>query len=626
MQATVRQRTIRRQRERAGKATASAPSQKHSSAGTVAFSLLLIVVTIVLYTPVRSHDFLNYDDDVYVYHNTHVTVGLTWQAIRWSLTATEQSNWHPVTWLSHALDCQLFGLDSGYHHLSNVVIHALNVLLLFLLLQQATGAVGCSFLVAALFAWHPFNVGSVAWVAERKNLLSTFFFFLTLGAYGWYARKPEFKRMLAVVGVFVLALAAKPMAVSLPFVLVLLDYWPLQRVASLTEPSPRFSVPQQPIERLFLEKVPLFALSAASSAITIWAQRSGAALRSLHAFPLGARLGNALYSYAIYVWKAFWPSGFAVYYPHPGTSLPLWKPALAAVLLCSISVEVWMQRTVRPYLIVGWLWFLGSLLPVIGIVQVGDQAMADRYAYLPLVGLFVMVVWGLAEFLNLRHVGTILRRGFAVAALGTAALLTFQQLDYWQDSVSIWSHTVKVTPENALAEKQLASALVVQGDSEEAMPHMLNVARLNPNDLPTHVNIGVYYAAQGRTQDATEEFEKVVELTDHGSLNVEDQRYRASSLLDLGFAYALAKDYPRALMSFQKANQSNPAMVDQTIESINNSLASSPSQSGYIKQSLLLRAKGKDKEAPLMLEEVVKANPDYSDTRELLNYLTGTGK
>ena len=626
MQATVRQRTIRRQRERARKATASAPSNRHSSTRTVAFSLLLVVGTCVLYSPVHNHDFLNYDDDVYVSHNTHVAAGLSWQSVRWSLTATEQANWHPVTWLSHALDCQLFGLDPGYHHLSNVVIHTLNVLLLFLLLQQATGAVGCSFLVAALFAWHPFNVGSVAWVAERKNLLSTFFFFLTLGAYSWYVRKPEFRRLIVVVGIFVLALASKPMAVTLPFVLLLLDYWPLQRVAGLTEPSPRLFIPQQSVRFLLLEKVPLFALSAASSAITVWAQRSGEALRSLHAFPLSARMENALYSYAIYMWKTFWPSGFAVYYPHPGTSLPLWKPALAALVLCSVSVVVWMQRTARPYLIVGWLWFLGTLLPVIGIVQVGDQAMADRYAYLPLIGLFVMAVWGLTEFLDLRHAGRKLRRGLAVVTVGAVALLAVLQIDYWQDSVSIWSHTVKVTPENALAEKQLGSALVVQGDSEQAMPHLLNVARLTPSDLPTHVNIGVYYAAQGRTQEATEQFEKVVELTNHGSLDFEDQRYRASSLLDLGFAYALSKDYPRALMSFQRANQSNAAMVDQTIEGINNSLVSSPSQSAYIRDSLLLRAKGKDKEASSMLEGVVKANPDYWDTRELLNYLNGAGK
>jgi hypothetical protein len=397
-------------------------------------------------------------------------------------------------------------------------------------------------------------------------------------------------------------------------------------VVGWTKPSTRFSPSQQSVGRLLLEKVPLLALSAASSAITVWAQRSGEALRSLHAFPLRARLGNALYSYAIYLWKAFWPSGFAVYYPHPGTSLPLWKSTLAAALLCSISVAVLKQRKLRPYLIVGWLWFLGTLLPVIGIVQVGDQAMADRYAYLPLIGLFIMVVWGLAEFLDLRHASRTLRRGFAAVALGAVALLTFQQLDYWQDSVSIWSHTVKVTPDNALAEKQLASALVVQGDNEQAMPHLLNVARLNPNDLPTHVNIGVYYAAQGRTRDAIEEFEKVVELTDHGSMDLEDQRYRASSLLDLGFAYALSKDYPRALMSFQQANQSSPAMVDQTIESINNSLASSPSQSGYVKQSLLLRAKGRGKEASSMLEDAVKSNPDYWDTRELLNYLNAAGK
>lgn len=615
----------RRKRQKRGESTTtSALGQRKTGRLKLVLTLgmLLVAGTVVLYSPVRAHDFINYDDDDYVYHNTHVTAGLTWQTIRWSLTATDAANWHPVTWLSHAMDCQLFGLDPGYHHLSSLVIHAFNVLLLFLLLQRATGAVGRSFLVAALFAWHPLNVQSVAWVAERKNLLSTLFSLLTLGAYGWYARKPEFKRLLAVTVVFVLALASKPMAVTLPFVLLLLDYWPLQRVSGWTEISPRLSSPQQPIRRLLLEKVPLFVLSAASCVITIWAQRSGKALRSLEVFPLIARLENAVYSYMVYISKTFWPVKLAVYYPHPGASLPLWKPALSIVFLCLLCATVWSKRSTYPYLIVGWLWFLGTLLPVIGIVQVGDQAMADRYAYIPLIGLFLIAVWGVVDFFDRRNMGASFRWGLALLVSMLVSSWAFHQLDYWQDSVSVWSHAAQVTPVNALAEKQLASALVVRGDDEQAMPHLLNEARFNPNDIPTHVDMGVYYASHRRLEEAREEFEKVVKLTDHAPLDAEEQRFRASSLLDLGFAYALLKDYPRALISFQRADQANSAMVDKTLDAVVRSVTQSPSEEGYIKLSLLLRAKGKDRESSSILEDAIKANPDSADTRDVLNYLS----
>lgn len=616
----MRERTRRRQ-GRGRKAVASSQRKGRSSALTVVLGVVLVAGTLALYGPVRDRDFINVDDNQYVVRNPHVTGGLSWQTVRWALTSNEQANWHPLTWLSHALDCQLFGLDAGYHHLTSVFIHALNVLLLFLLLLHATRAVGRSFVVAALFAWHPFNVESVAWIAERKNVLSTLFFLLAIGAYGWYARKPQWKRFLAVVGVFVLALASKPMVVTFPFVLLLLDYWPLRRVAGWTEISSQFPSPQQSASRLLLEKLPLFALSAASSAITVWAQRTGGAVRSLQQFPLHARLENALDSYVIYIWKMFWPFGFAVYYPHPGASLALWKPAAAAVGLCALSVLVWKLRVARPYLLVGWFWFLGTLVPVIGIVQVGDQAMADRYAYVPLIGVFVMFVWGVAELFDLRDAGAASRWAAASVALAVLCLVTFEELGYWKDSVSLWDRALEVSGGNLQVEKELTILLVLDGETEEAMPHLLHVASLDPQDVSTHASLGGAYEAEGRIQDAALEYETVIQLTDHQDLNADDRWSRASSLLNLGFIDAAARDYPKALASLRETNQTYPAMVDQTIATVESSLAAAPTEGRYLKLSLLLRAKGRSAEASSTLENAIQANPSYAGSQALLNYL-----
>jgi len=587
------------------------------------FAVLLAVGTLALYSPVRGHDFIDYDDQDYVVKNPHVTSGLTWETIRWSITSTEAANWHPITWLSHALDCQLFELDAGDHHLMSAVIHTLAALLLFLLLQRITGASGRSFFVAALFAWHPFNVGSVAWIAERKNLVSTLFFFLTLGLYGWYALQPRMSRLAAVAGVFALALASKPMVVTLPFVLLLLDYWPLQRVAIWTKPSPRLPIPQQSVRQLLLEKWPLFALSVASSVVTVWAQRSGGAMRSWQSFPFGARLENAIYSYAVYVWKTFFPFGFAVYYPHPGTSLAVWKWALAAVVLLAVSLAVWWQRQAHPYLIVGWLWFLGTMVPVIGIVQVGDQAMADRYAYLPLIGLFVMAAWSATDFFDHFHLSMMTRWAVAFLALALLSFLSFQEMGYWENSVTIWSRALQVMPGNVHIEEQLANALAQRGDAEAAMPHLLNIEKLDPEDAPTHANLGSCYAMRGEMQDAIREFEIVITLTNHADLSPPDRLSRSSAQLNLGFAYAESKEFAMALKSLQGADQTNPAFIDSTMEAVGRNLAASPSDLGFLRLGLLLRAKGNEQDASSILERAIAKNPDYVNSRELLDFLRG---
>lgn len=382
----------------------SAPRARTSSSAHWLALIGLSLITLAAYNGVSGNDFVNLDDQAYVVENAQVRQGLTWQTIRWAFSSLEQGNWHPLTWISHALDCQVYGLAPAGHHITSLIFHLLNVLLLFWLLWRATGMVGRSFLAAALFAAHPFNVESVAWIAERKNVLSTLFFLLTLGAYGWYARKPGWKRYAVVGLLFAAGLAAKPMLVTLPFVLLLLDYWPLRRIAGWGEASQAFPIPRLPASQLALEKLPLLLLSAASSVVTVIAQAGGGAVASLQIIPYDARVENALRSYALYLWKAIWPLGLAAYYPSPldpaygpeGKTAGMFGVAvLSGLMIASASVAVWRLRREQRYAATGWLWFLGTLVPVIGIVQVGTQAMADRYAYIPIIGLCVLLcgVW-----------------------------------------------------------------------------------------------------------------------------------------------------------------------------------------------------------------------------------------
>jgi tetratricopeptide (TPR) repeat protein len=600
---------------------------RQSTARTLYTALLLVGFTFILYSPVRRDTFLTYDDYGYVVNNPHVSKGLSWQTLRWSLTSSEQTNWHPVTWLSHALDCQLFGLNASGHHLVNVVLHTLNVLLLFFLLQRATGAVGRSFVVAALFAWHPFNVQSVAWIAERKNVLSTLFFLLALGAYGWYARNPRFKRFVLVVTFFLLALASKPMAVTFPFVVLLLDYWPLGRVQGWNTKAPGFEAPVKPLRLLLLEKLPLFALSAASCAITLWAQKTVVAASAQ--LPFGLRLENALRSYAIYVWKAFWPLKLAVFYPHPGASLSLWKPVLASLLLAAVSLLAWRGRRVHPYLIVGWLWFLGTLVPVIGIVQVGAQAMADRYAYVPLIGIFLMAVWAAADFFDKHTVPTAWRWALVSIVLGGLAYRTYRELSYWQDNTTIWSHALEVTEDDPQVETNFGNALVLLGDPSGALPHLVKAGASDTEDVVARENLGVCFLAEGRIPDAIHEFEAVVQLTDSRQPDKTDHEFwefRSSALLNLGVAYTLSRDYSRALTSFRGANLADTARVSDVIEKLERAIASTPAESDFLTLSLLLSAKGRETEASSILHNAITTDPNNEATRGLLSYLDSSSR
>jgi cytochrome c-type biogenesis protein CcmH/NrfG len=587
--------------------------------------LLLFIGTLVLFGPVRAHEFINYDDSEYVVENPHVNAGMNWETFRWSLTANEQANWHPLTWLSHALDCQLFGLDPGSHHIVSLVIHTLNVLLVFFLLQRVTGMLGPSFLVAALFGWHPLNVESVAWIAERKNVLSTLFLLLTIGVYGWYVRKPDWKRHALTIGVFALALASKPMVVTLPFALLLLDYWPLQRVKGLIGASPRFPVPQQSVARLVFEKVPLFILSAIGSTITLWAQKSHDAVRSTQIFPLSTRLGNALLSYLLYIWKTFWPLRLSIFYPHPGANLSVWAVSLSVAALCGISVVVWRQRVTRPFLIVGWLWFIGTLVPVIGIVQVGYQAMADRYAYVPLLGLFVMIAFGTTELFDRMATRNELRWALTAILLMTIASLSLRQLGYWRDSVTVWSHAMDVTSTDLFVEKYLAEELQKRGDIDGAVVHLQAARTQDPEDIETLVNLGALRMRQSQYVDAIQELEDAIKLMDK-NVATDNQRFtHASALLDLGFAYALSKDYSDATANLQRAEQVDPNIVDRAVETLKGALASTPTEGTYLNLALLLSVKGNTTEAASILQDAIEEHPDYAAIRSLVGYLKAHG-
>ena len=455
-------------------------------------SALLAAATITLYSPVIGHSFVVLDDREYVTANPHVHGGPAWSTIQWAFTSTEAANWHPLTWLSHALDYQIFGLNPAGHHFDSVLIHAVNAVLLFLLLQWATKRVGPSLLVAALFALHPINVESVAWVAERKNVLSTLFFFLAIGAYAWYAQKPDWRRYLLVAALFAAGLMAKPMVITLPFVLLLLDYWPLERTPlNETQSGAATSngLPRVGFSRLLLEKVPLLFLSAASAWITLIAQRS--AVRTLEEFSFASRIENALVAYGLYLWKMLWPAKLALY-PHSVTSLPAWQWVLSALVLISVTALVIIFRS-TGYLPVGWFWFLGTLIPVLGLVQVGEFAMADRYAYVPLIGIFVMIAFGLADLADARRVRTIWRVIPALCVLTAFAFATFHQMGYWNSDYDLWLHTLEV--------------------AESPMTHnALGVALMHPESELTQLDLENVGTEQNRMDEARRHFERALEL------------------------------------------------------------------------------------------------------------------
>ncbi len=514
--------------------------------------------------------FVNFDDDVYVYKNPHVTGGVTGTDIHWAFTHVHSSNWHPITWLSHMLDCQFYGLNAGGHHFNNILIHAITCVLLFLLLRRMTGFLWRSAFVAAVFAIHPLRVESVAWIAERKDVLSGLFFVLTIAVYVWYARRSwSLVRYLVVALMFSLALMSKPMVVTLPFVLLLLDYWPLNRfTASKNHPIPW---------RCVLDKIPLLALSAATCAITVLAQHE-----AVSPLPLLLRLSNAALSSVVYLRQMLFPSGLVVLYPFPEHGLPQSEIFLACGLLIAISATVFLGRRKSPWLLFGWLWYLGMLVPVIGILQVGAQAHADRYTYLPQIGLCIALTWSVAELAARWRPHHLALSGVSTAVVLALAVCAHQQTTYWQNSRTLWTRALAFTSDNIVAQNNLGNALLDDGKVDEAIPHFKEARRikpedakaafnlgnalinkgeltegianlsqalqLNPNYTEAHINLGSAFLKTGKVDDAVDHFQKALQL----------EPAQPSAWNDLGYARLQQGAAEKAAECFQKALQLDP--------------------------------------------------------------------
>jgi len=487
-----------------------ARQEAESTGSTPLTAACLVVAVLVLYSPVAGHEFVNFDDSAYVYGNTAVRAGLTWDSVSWAFHSVHSSNWHPLTWLSHMLDSEWFGLDAGKHHLVNVVIHAANSALLFVALRWMTGALWPSVLVAALFAFHPLRVESVAWVSERKDVLSGSFWMLTMLAWLRYVRRPSAGRYVLALLCLSLGLMAKPTLVTLPFVLLLLDIWPLERWRPWTDGG-------WPARRLLVEKIPLLVVSVASSLVTLQSQTTSNAVQGIDVIPVGARMANALVSYTLYLWKTLWPAGLACFYPHPA-SLPndgslAWVATAFAAGLALVAITVVVLRAMRrrPYLAVGWLWYLGTLIPVIGLFQVGHQALADRYTYLPLIGIYLMLAWGIVDLVARWPRARLAVRVLAPLVLLALAFVSHLQVEHWRNNVTLYEHAIQVTSQNFLAHNNLGKALDDLGDFDRAAEHFEQAVAIKPDYPEANYNLGSILQRRGDLDGARTHYERAVE-------------------------------------------------------------------------------------------------------------------
>jgi protein O-mannosyl-transferase len=603
----------------------SNPAQRTASRRKVLFiSLFLALLTIAVYGQMIGHGFTSFDDDSYITQNPIVQRGLSMDGLVWAFSSPHVYNWHPLTWLSHMADVQLFGLKAGGHHLMSLLFHVVNTLLLFLILRAMTGSLWRSAAVAALFALHPLHVESVAWASERKDLLSTLFMLLTLGFYLRYVRRPGFGRYWPVLLLYATGLLAKQMAVTLPFLLLLLDYWPLGRLrpeaAARAMPMPveppggktpktgkkratppalnrEATVAPSPVDwrrlrpRIY-EKLPLFALAAAASIMILLVQTETGIVKSVIQYPLSARMENAVFSYAAYLVKTIFPIHLAIFYPHPGTTLPLWQVGGAAVLILLITAFV--VRAGRPYLVTGWFWYLGTLVPVIGLVQVGIQGMADRYTYVPLIGIFLIVAWGLPELAAGEKSRKALLLPAAAAGLCVLTILTWFQVGTWRDNITLYGHAAKVTSGNDWAEYYLGLSFADEGRLDEALPHFQEAIRLRPGYADAYLNIGVIQARRGDLNGATANFTRVLEMVpDH----VEARRNLALALLRGG-------DLDGAASHIRKLRRIRP--VDP--------------ESWYL-TGLLSARQGHPAEAESAYTEAIRLRPDYAEAQNSLGIL-----
>jgi Tfp pilus assembly protein PilF len=590
--------------------------------------LALVLVTLAVYEPSLQNGFINYDDPDYITANVHVRSGLSWNNVVWAFTTMEQANWHPLTWISLMASAEFFGAKPMGYHLVNLLLHTLNVVLLFLLLQEATGYMLRSGVVAALFAVFPLNVEAVAWATERKSVLSTAFLFFTLLAYGSYARRPGVLHYLTVMLLFAFGLMTKAWFVTLPFALLLLDYWPLKRIGIPERKTGGMDFFAPRLLKLVAEKIPLLVMSAGSLLITLYAGYRGGALSSpTTRAPLGLRAENALWSYLVYMLRGIWPSHLAIIYPFPDKPLPLWKVATAGMILLAITVAVCHNRQ-RGYLLAGWLWFLGILFPLIGIVQSGPQSMADRWAYISFLGLFVMAVWLVAEFAaHIRFPRP------AVAAITFAVLFGYAwvshiQISYWRSSYTLFSHALQVTTRNGYAENNLGTALEQEMERPDlAIQHYEAAVRITPQ-LPTaHYNLGVLLQRQHRFDEALREyklalayawtpFEATLVHNNLGSLFVERNQPMAA-LSEFGAAIRIdpTNDYSflnRAMLEYQEKN------FDAAQEDFFRATQLMPTAGTYYWLGRALADKGDLRSAASAYQTAVSMNPSFADVEARL--------
>lgn len=621
---------------------------------TLLFSLLLIAGVLAVYSPVIHNGFLNYDDDTYITINPQVQAGLTGGTVKWAFTTYDAANYHPLTWLSHALDCELFGLDPAAHHEVSVLLHAANAVLLFLLLQSITGFAWRSLFVAALFTLHPVNVESVAWAAERKNVLSMLFFLLALHAYAWYTRRPGIRRYALIVLLFALALLSKPQVITFPFLLLLLDYWPLRRVGptltenelaenALTEnvltqnalPEARTTnaVPDRPRAigwlGIIVEKIPLLALSAASAVVTMKAQKAGGAVQTLSLYSPLLRLETAVIAYVRYLGKALWPANLVVLYPHPTRLYPVWQVGAAMLLLAVITVAIVVLRARRRHLVVGWFWFIGSLVPMIGLVQVGAQAIAGRYAYIPFLGLFLMLTWLISDVFEANVAQTRHARAtwLAIPALATLlvlGVLTYVQVGYWRDVRSFWTRTIELTENNYIAHDMLADYLTDQGQREEAAGHFRAALAIRPDDLPANLGLGAYEHTRGNLHAAIERYWIVALRAPHPSV-------RAAAYGNLGSAYRQLGDFAQAKQCFETSlalvpDRSMPMIglglvahkngdLPEAVRQYSHAMAVEPNDVGYLLLAQALQQEGRLDEARAISERVARSSPNLTEAK-----------
>ena len=504
----------------------------------------LAVLTWVVFGQLLQYDFINYDDPRYVYENTNITNGLTIGGIAWAFSHIHSMNWHPLTTISHMLDCQLYGLKPGAHHFTNVLLHSIVAILLLLVLQRMTGgpsgsgSIWRSAFVAAVFAIHPLRVESVAWIAERKDVLSGVFFMLTLLTYFRYVRVRSIGHYLTVLFMFALGLMCKPMLVTLPFVLLVLDYWPLGRIRGQKSDVSG----HENLVMLVVEKIPLVGLSAISSVVTFLAQRG--AVGWTEQLPVLARINNAVVTYAAYMWQMLWPVKLAVFYPHPESRLPLWEIILCLLLLIGITAAAVVLRKSRPYFITGWLWYLGMLVPVIGLVQVGWQGRADRYTYLPQIGLYIAITWGIADVTAAwRWQREILTAGTAIV-VGLLSWRASVQASYWRDSETLFTHALAVTSNNDVAENNLGIVFLQKGNLDEAISLLQAAVDLRPENSPAHENLAKALLQKGQVTDALVHYRRLLELQPD---NIEVHNIVGTVLIQQGQAREAVEEWQKVL-------------------------------------------------------------------------------